>query len=335
MKVTEIKSIIEKYSQDQLRSIITQLYTAIPKAIKEEDDIDGLLTDPDRLTRSRSQVKQRVIPDIELLKAETDRFIEYACKQYYFIPNRFVSKVNRPKWRFIVKRLYKDLLLASGQKDVLPIAGKLLESLYQLLCYSCEIILFNGYDAFESIGIEQEEFYRRVLALKIQYEEKNVFIKNSLLLMINNSLNRCTLHEDLMRVILEFVKTTDLREMTIAKCDELIEIVKREPLSKKDERGSQYNKREKLNILAEMGFLCYAQLFEYQKAVSYFKKNYHNQRNEVTLYVLLRLLFDLNQKDCFLQEYETAIKYGITPRENLMKVYRFIKENDKFPVHFY
>jgi len=46
MKVSEVKSIIEKYSPDQLRVIIARLYKAIPKTIKEDNDIDGILKDP-------------------------------------------------------------------------------------------------------------------------------------------------------------------------------------------------------------------------------------------------------------------------------------------------
>jgi len=227
MKISEVRNIIEKYPENKLRAIITQLYKAIPKALREENDIDGILKDPNNSIQSRLKTKQGNIPDIELLRAEIDRFIDNAYKQNYFAPNRFVSKRDRPKWRFIVKRLYKDLLAAANENNVHE-AAQLLERLYQLLCYSCQYILFSAYDSFQSAGIEQEEFFRRVLALKYQYEDKNTFIENALLSMVKNSLNRYTLREDLMGVILEFIRTPDLKEMTIAKCSELIETVERQ-----------------------------------------------------------------------------------------------------------
>jgi hypothetical protein len=337
MKLSEVRSIIEKYSAEQLRLIITELYKAVPKVNKEDNDIDGMLKNPERLTQPRPKTSQKKVPDIDLLKSETECFIDYAYKQYYLAPNRVVSKQNRPKWRFIVKRLYKDLLATSSDESNLPEATRLLEKLYQLLCYSCSYVLFTAYDSFESIGIAQEEFFRRLLSLKYHREDKNVFIKNALLLLINNSLNRYTLHENLMQVILEFTKTPDMREMTIANCSELIETIKKEPSIQKG-RQSNYDKwkfdserEEKINNLTEMAFLSYARLYEYSEAISYFKANYCKTDKEVALYILLRLLFKLNQKDHFLQEYERAIADGINPRETLKKAYRFTKEKGELP----
>ena len=33
--------------------------------------------------------------------------------QYYLIPNKIISKSERPKWRFLVKNLYKEIVEAS------------------------------------------------------------------------------------------------------------------------------------------------------------------------------------------------------------------------------
>jgi hypothetical protein len=337
MKMPEVRRIIEKYSEEQLRAIISELYKAMPKAIKEEDDIDGILMNPDSLKRPRSKTRQKAMPDIELLKSETECFVDYAYKQYYFAPNRFVSKQNRPKWRFIVKRLYKGLLAASAWEGNTSEAARLLETLYQLLCYSCSYSLFSAYDSFESIGIEQEEFFRRVLALKYRCEDRNTFIKNALLSIVNNPLNRYTLPEDLMEVMLEFAKTPDLRKLIVAHCTELIEATKREqPPRMERQRGydsyrADCEKAEKLNNLTKMAFLSYARLYEYPEAISYFKANYCESDQEIALYVLLRLLFDLNQKDHFLQEYEKALANGIKPRDTLKKMYRIAKEKGELP----
>ena len=123
MKISEVRSVVEKYSAEQLRLIIAELYKAIPKAIKEENDIDGMLKNPEKLTQPRPKTRQKEVPDIELLKSETECFVDYAYKQYYLAPNRFVSKQNRPKWRFVVKRLYKDLLATSADENNVPEAA--------------------------------------------------------------------------------------------------------------------------------------------------------------------------------------------------------------------
>ena len=323
---------IEKYSEAQLRLIISELYKAIPKAAKEERDIDGMLKNPDSLAQPRPKTRQRELPDIELLRHEAERFVDYAYKQYYLAPNRFVPRQNRPKWRFVVKRLYKDLLAASADVNNLSEAARLLDMLYQLLCYSCSHVLFTAHDSFESIGIGQDEFFRRVLGLKYHCEDRNTFIKNALRSMVNNPLNRYTLREDLIEVILEFAKTPDLREMTIADCSELIEIIKRESSDQKeglsgyDRHESSHERREKLNTITKMAFLCYARLYEYPKGISYFTANYCGPNEETALYVLLRMLSRLNQKDHFLREYEKAIESGMNPRETLRKAYYLAKE---------
>jgi hypothetical protein len=334
LKVSEIKITIDNYSQDQLKCVISQMYKAIPKAIREEKDIDSIVKNPD-IIRSKGRDKAEDLPDIQELQSDAESFMEDARNQYYFIPNRIISKQDRPKWRFIVKRLYKDLLLTAGQQENIPQAAQLLEKLYELLCLSCKEVLFSAYDSFRSVGIEQAEFFRKVLTLKAQSEDQKIFIKNALLLLINNSLNRYTVHETLIKVILEFLKTPDSREQSIVVCNELFKTVKDEPSVKKyDWSVTDYAKIEKLNNLAEMGFFCYAQLFEYEKAIDYFKHHYQVKDSEVLLYILLELLFELNQKQYFVEEYEKALANGVIPRDSLVNVYRFIKEKGEMPAMF-
>src|SRR3990172_323369 len=152
MKMSEVRRAIEKYSEDQLRTIVLGLYKAIPNSVKEEHRVDALLMNPDSLKQRTPKTRQQDGPDIGVLKVETEQFVDHAYKQYYFAPNRFVSKQNRPKWRFVVKRLYKGLLAASADEGDIPEAANLLEKLYQLLCYSCSYTLFSAYDSFRSVG---------------------------------------------------------------------------------------------------------------------------------------------------------------------------------------
>jgi len=50
MKISEVRSVIEKYSPDQLRLIISELYKAIPKAIKEEKVAAPVIGPTDKVT---------------------------------------------------------------------------------------------------------------------------------------------------------------------------------------------------------------------------------------------------------------------------------------------
>jgi hypothetical protein len=86
MKVAELRALLEKYSDQQLRVIIAEMYKAIPKAVKEDKEIDSILTNPrDLLERKPRQKKKELLPGISELEDETTRFIEYAYKQYYFL----------------------------------------------------------------------------------------------------------------------------------------------------------------------------------------------------------------------------------------------------------
>ena len=335
MKIAELKSHLENQSEEQLKLLVTEIYKAIPKAIRESKEIDAIIKNPDKYVESRKKsAKSEQIPDIDLLRFDTETFLEYAQNQYYFAPNRFVSKKERPKWRFIVKRLYKELILCSQDESNLQIAEGLLEKLYNLMCYSCSYVIFNSYDSFESVGIEQKDFFNGVLLLKYQVEPKREFIKDALKLMIYNSLNRYTLHSTLIEVILSYLKTTDLLEMAIEENDKLMQIEKGKPVSKARQDYSQYDKEENLNNLAEFGFYCYVKLYEMDKAIEYFKRNYFETDREIKLYVLLRLLFSVNQRDLYIREYESAIKNGIKPRDRLVKMYEFTKESDHLPEYF-
>jgi hypothetical protein len=335
MKIAEVRMIIDSYSADQLKTVITELYKAIPKAVKEEEHIDEILKEPDSVNTRKTQARQEKTPDIDDLENEADLFIENATCQYYLIPNKIVPKHERPKWRFVAKRLYKAILLAAGPEENRAQSARLLEKLYILLCDSCEYTLFNAYDSFQSVGIEQTEFFHKVLFLRSQCSESSSFIRGAILLIINHALNRYTLYDDLIMVFMEFLKTPDLREMTITTCDEIRESIKKEPQSKKQSMHQKdYKKEEKLNNLALTGFYCHAHLFEYEKAVDYFKKYYEAGDAEVLLYILLKHLYYLDQKKLIVEEYNKAINRGIKPRDTLVKVYDFIKTRGELPARF-
>lgn len=333
MKIADVKKYIASHSEEQLKLAITEIYKAIPKAIKESKDIDSIILNPENyIAANRKSKKKSQVPDIELLRIDTETFIEFAQNQFYSTPNQFVSKKERPKWRFVVKRIYKELFLASQNEANLPDAAELLEKLYNLMCYSCKYTIFNSYDSFESIGIQQKEFFSKVLFLKYQIEPKNIFIKNALQLVLDNSLNRYTLYADLIEVIISFLKSTDMIEMAIKQTNSLLQ--KEKKTSNSIAGYSKYDKEQNINTLAEFGFFCYVKLFEMDKAIDFYKINCVRSNEEVALYVLLKLLFSINEKDCFMREYENAIQIGVKPRKELAQMYNFAKETGNLPEYF-
>ncbi len=341
MKIADVRALLNKYTKEQLRIIIAEMYKATPKKIKEEKNFDYLITNVDDLKKPGTRRKKKEpAPDMDELIFEAEEFIEYAYKQYYFAPNSFVHKNQRPKWRFIAKRLYKNLLEAAANKADLPSASELLEKLYVLLCYSCGRVLFSGYDSFNSVQIEQPVFYHSVLSLKVRHETHADFVKGAISLVVDNELNRYTLHTDLMNVAFEFFKTPDLKELAVETCENMLNSFEKPPPREKGRSmrrgrwGDFYKLRYKINHLSEFGFLCCARLYEFDRGIRLFTSNYQGD-GEVLLYVLLKLLFSCGQKELMLREYQKALKKGVTPRDQLVKLIKGVKKTGELPKSFY
>lgn len=101
---------LKKYKEEDLRLLIVEMYKSIPKNLRENKEIDDLLKDAHGHLSDRSNGKKLDNhKDIKELNNEISLFIDYAYKQYYFAPNNYVYKKDRPKWRFKVKDYIKSL----------------------------------------------------------------------------------------------------------------------------------------------------------------------------------------------------------------------------------
>src|SRR5947199_9875772 len=83
MKVAELKKTIGGYRTEQLRRLLVEMYKAMPKRVKEDHGIDDMICSP---ASKRNNRKSEVVPDIEALASETERFISNAYNDYYCIP---------------------------------------------------------------------------------------------------------------------------------------------------------------------------------------------------------------------------------------------------------
>jgi hypothetical protein len=264
-------------------------------------------------------------PDIAELEMDIDEFIENARAQYYFAPNRIVAKKDRPKWRFLVKQYYRDLVAVANLEENLSSAASMLERLYSLLCYACGYYTFNTTNPFHSIGIPQTEFFRQVLTLKKRCEESRIFFTGSLKLVVENDVDGITIHRFLIDVILDFLTTPDLCETAIAICGETIEDYQKIKIKANDSM-QQYKQQSKIEELAVVGFLCQAKLHNFEAAIAFFQQYYHRKDPEAALFVLLELLQEFDQKELFIREYSRACNEGITPRSGLQQIYEKITQ---------
>lgn len=311
----------------------------MPKKLREDKDIDEMLKDI-HAYRNIGKIEKKLDRQVNIidLKKEIEQFIDYAYKQYYYAPNSFVHKKERPKWRFKVKAYIKDLQGISVDGEDGKIATDLLEKLYKMLSYACGYYIFSTEDPFRSVGIEQTTLIHIIISRIFGHGISKETIKHAIELVINSRLDRETLHSFLIMELILNLKTSDSKEMAIEQCI----IVKAELKKLKQDDGkklwsfnsSDYQRVEKNNNLAEMVFRLYMSLSEYDEGIRYYNENSIDWDKEVTLYKLLLLLLQYKLKDHWLREYELALNRGVKPRESLIKTQKYIIRNGRLPEYF-
>lgn len=325
MKVAEVREKLQGYKREKLESIILEIYKAVPKSVKEAKGIDIIILNPDAKPTRRVEPVRR---DLEDIRFETEEFLSDAYNQYYFAPNSVIPKSKRPGWRFIARRLFKELQQAAGDQDNKRETGSLLKQLYRMLCYSCRYVLFSGSDPFDSVGIRQVDFFHAVLAIARKVELPREFVSNSILLALDNDLNTHTLWEDLLDAIVARLETADMKEMAIEICNELRKdaasgrLCDLTAFSKSD---MDYRAREFVNNLAVLGWMCHMALEQPDAATQYFYQYYVEKDPEIVLYVLLRMIEHRRSWSLWLQNYENAVCGGIKPRAELQRRFNEIR----------
>mgnify|MGYP000897547052 CR=1 FL=1 len=339
MLVSELRELLKKYKEEDLRLLVSEMYKAMPKKLREDKDIDALLQDVHTYMRiGKVESRQDKQVNVDDLKQKIDLFIDYAYKQYYFAPNSFVHKKERPKWRFIVKAYIKDLQDVSIDSEEGSVATDLFQKLYEMLSYACSYYIFNTENPFRSVGIEQTVLLDMVITRKLGSGINNESVKSAIELVINSELDRETLHSFLIQVLVMNLKSPDSKVIAIEQCKLLKkELQKPKPAPSKKSWSSDfsdYKRIDKINNLVETVFRLHIELCEYDEAIKYFNGNNIERSAEVLLYVLLSLLLEYELKELWLREYDEAVKKGVKPREALQKTYEYILENDKLPEYF-
>lgn len=331
MKVGELREKLAKLKKEEIIKLAAEFYKLVPKAKKEDYALDDLINNP-----TKKKTNKKTDFSLGTIEQEVHQFIQYAKEQYYLYPNRNVPKKERSTWRFKVKRWYKELI-NTKRKDVnIAKQAKILTDLYELLCESCGYQYFSAYDTFESIGIEQTNFYQSVITLIQATDGKGDSIEKNIQLIMNNHLNRYTLYSSLMEVLIHTLELPILKEKGIEIVNKLLIKNGYQPTTnKKTNRWSfsreEYHKEEMNNNLAELGYRFYCNLFEWQEAINFYEAHYYNKNDEIKLYVLIRLLFENQKKDLIRLAIEQRIEKGIKPRKSLLEILNQIKNEDTLP----
>ncbi len=340
MKVDELRVKLLKLNQDDLIKMAVEFYKLIPKAKKEDANLDALINTPpeQKMVKTIIVAALRHLVDIE---TEVDTFMKNAREQNYIAPNRIIPKKERATWRFKVKAWYKELTNGKNMHFEVGKQTDILVNLYTLMSDACGYQYFSADDPFESIGISQSDFYRTVVQFIDKAQGKTGVANRGIGLIVNNHISHTNSYSSLMDELIPILETPDAKYHAIDVTNKLIQENKfTRPTNKKGPSNyynfssDHYRKERKNNHLAEIGFRLYASLYEYDAAMEFYQKHGYERDNEVKLYILTRLLLTHGQKDAIKTMLLNAIKAGEKLRPGLLTLLKTIEETDELPRHF-
>lgn len=336
MKVDELRAKIKNKTREQLMFLLAEMYKAIPKSVREAKYIDALIERADSSDSSdigkQPEVSKNIVNIDEVLT-----FISNAQNQYYCIPNKVVSKSERPKWRFKVAAWYKNIVAAIEKTpQIANDYAPLLEQLYNLMCKAEAYSIFSTFEPFRSIGIDRDKFLESVLYSNHSYQSRDSFVRGVIDSYSEDWYSRQTITTFLEKY--NYLATA-INEI-IDKLDRTAKHHKEakmayEALSAKEKRKSlppsesEYQFRQ--NKVAEFMLILYVAWGEEEEGVEQFNKYYKTSNEEVKLFILISKLINSANGELILSEIERVERKGITIRNALIMLKETIQTTGQVP----
>lgn len=317
MLVSEIRKEIEKYNQKEISDLVIELYKKIPKKIKEEYHIDDLIVN----VNNKSKKEEKI--DFNSLKQEIIAFLGDVDNGYYSHPNKIISKSERSKWRFKVKKYIKELNKISPDAIEGNASTQILIKLYELLSEGSNYLKFSNWETFRAVGISQADFYD-LIAKRIftkGYTTENLKIVVQLLKVPKD---HYSLDEKLIETLITNLPTIDTKikvtDLLKKEVDELASLIAVE----KDYHKRFYLK-ELHNLLVEGVFRTSISMHEVQNGILYYRKHDIEMDKEITEFKILEYLENKNLIKDWIKEYEST-KDKVDYRNSIKETYERIKE---------
>ncbi|WP_294159940.1 hypothetical protein [uncultured Selenomonas sp.] len=317
MKVSEIRERLKAFPQNDMIELFIAAYKHLPKD-RKEGVVDDLILHGVRglhdKTANQKKAAQQV--DFPSLAAEIKTFLDNAYAQNYLAPNRQVAKAERPKWRFHVMRYIKTLSSIQSDAPHFDDANELLAKLYEMTAYACNYYLFRTEDAFASIRMQQDDFYKLVASRLLEGDPSDASIKRVVQLATESGLSREIVNEDLYAKLIPLLRSTNLKRRAVKQ----IELLTKDYVGKHHdyEVGSRLEECVKLLLLLKIT------LKETEEGISYCYRLFRQQEKfnpENSLYLILKILDAYGQKDAWVRTYEKALGNNVRPRNYLRSRY--------------
>lgn len=319
MLVNDLKKIINDYTPEEKNKIIVELYKRIPKAIKENYDIDNYISN---IRESNKLAKEKKVLSIDDLFKEVRYFLLCADSGLYASPNKVIPKEQRSKWRFQAKKYYKDLVSIPADSPEGSIATDLLSSLFKVLSTGSCYLTFSSFETFRAVQISQSDFLKTIMERKLitgVNKENLEYCAN----LLDIDYDPYEYHTNVLLSFSSCLKTPDMRYMAIDVLKNFVD-EKNEKLKalRKDKKCSYsriYDCEEIINYFVECITYIYFDLCEVDKGIAYFHKNYIKSDKEIKEYIILDWLNNFELYDFWIKEYEKHINVGY--RESLTEQY--------------
>ena len=257
----------------------------------------------------------------EQLEKEVKYFLQCVQLDLYAHPNRVISKLERSRWRFKVKRFYKELNNLLPDTEEGKIATDLLKELYYWLSLGTHYLKFSNWNTFGAIQISQDAFLETIMKRKLM----NGLTKENMaycvsLLDVDYDLK--IWHYSVLLSFQSCLKTVDTKNMAL---EVLKEVISSKLIKIKGNKDIGYWEREYYNYHVECVFDIYINLCEYRAGTKFFHEYYFEQTKEVKEYILLEKLKRMELYNEWIREYEKNLN-KIDYRESLQRDYLEIKE---------
>lgn len=318
MKVNELRKIISKYDEIKKEKIIVELYKRIPKHIKEEYSIDEYIINVDMNINTKIKDKNINIT-IEDLEKEINYFIECAKNDLYAKLNKIISKSERSKWRFKVKKFYKELNNLPPTTEEGKKATELLAKLFKILSFGTHYLTFSNWNTFGAIQVSQPEFLKNIIQRKLSngVDKENLKYCIDLLCV---KYDPQEIDEAILYAFISCLNTKEEHYMAIELLKEEVEIWKQ-----KCKIDNSYKNIVQTNNLIECIIDIYFEICEIDKGISYFHKNYIEKDKEIIEYIILQKLEDFEFYKEWILEYEKNLG-KISYRNSLKEKYEEYKK---------
>lgn len=320
MKVSELRKLISNSNEEVLKKAIVEVYKLVPTGKKQDADvvIENVLSG-----NTTKKVKSVEKVDYSKLSAEINYFLENAYAQNYYVPNKVVSKKERPKWRFHVKRYVKELDKVSIDNDFYNEAVELLIKLYRMMCYACDYYLFSSTDTFQSVGISQYDFYEIFVKKALAKGFTEDAITTLVLCSATGGLSRNSLYVDQEMLLLSYLHTNDVLKITINKSKELVDAATKKVVKENGYSTRRYLLEREIRNFCDVILMSEIKLGEFEDGYVYYFDHVKERDLEVVLYCALDIIEMYTEDDnLWIECYEYAVKNRrINPRDYLKESY--------------